>query len=400
VAQHAAQPGDPVAALKAVLQLTTLLAGAPWAALLLPDETGDLLRLGPTSGLNRRALERLGQLTLEPSDFGLGPPFSETETAHEIELPPSIQQTVSETEGVIFALSNGQRLVGVLLVGGPSTGPIRRSLMTGIAHQISLRIENARLIMEAAAQKSLERELATARGIQESFLPEDMPSGDGWDVGAIWVAARKVGGDFYDFIPLPDGPEGPRWGIAIADVADKGVPAALFMALCRTLLRSIAGSFLEPGAALTRLNQLIFAETRPDLFLSLFYAVWEPQTARVIYANGGHNPPLVRGPGRQVDRILNHNMLLGVDAKASYLTYDLRLPTGGVLLLYTDGVTEAFGPAGNQFGLDNLEQLLQAAPDDLTAQALTNLVANAVADFSAEPEPFDDLTAVALRRHE
>ncbi len=365
VAQHAAQPGDPETALRAVLQLTTLLAGAPWAALLLPDEASGLLRLGPASGLNRPAFEQLGRLRLEPSDFGLAPPYPDTETATEIELPTSVQQTVSETDAVIFALSDGQRLVGVLMVGGPSKGPSRRSLLTGIAHQISLRIENARLIEEAAAQRSLERELATARSIQESFLPEDLPGGSGWDVGAIWVAARQVGGDFYDFIPLPDGPQGPRWGVAIADVADKGVPAALFMALCRTLLRSIASTYLEPGAALTRLNQLIFAETRPDLFVSLFYAVWEPQSGRVTYANGGHNPPLLRDAKHQVVSIRSHNMLLGVDANAEYQTHEMQLPTGGMLLLYTDGVTEAFDPGGSQYGPGNLERLLQGAPENL-----------------------------------
>jgi sigma-B regulation protein RsbU (phosphoserine phosphatase) len=269
--------------------------------------------------------------------------------------------------------------------------------LTGIAHQISLRIENTRLIEEVAARRSLERELETARSIQESFLPEVMPRVPGWDMGATWVAARQVGGDFFDFIPLPEKDGSPRWGVAIADVADKGVPAALFMALCSTLLRSVAPNHSDPGATLTRLNRLIFSETRPDLFVSVFYAVWEPDASKITFANGGHNPPLLRSPDGQVSAIRDHGIVLGVDESAAYESYSLSIPHEGVLLLYTDGVTEASDEAGNQFGLDNLAQLLQTSAPDRDAQGLTYLIANAIADFVPNQEPFDDLTAVVLK---
>lgn len=396
VARHAAQPGDPETALRAVLQLTTLLAGASWAALLLPDEPNDLLHLGPTSGLARAAVEQFSQLTLLPADLDVAEPFSESPEPQTITLPEPIRDIVGEGSAMVFALSDNLRLVGILLVGGPESAGMRGALLTGIAHQISLRIENTRLIEEVAAQRSLERELETARSIQESFLPDSMPEVPGWDVGAIWVAARQVGGDFYDFIPLPDLDGAPRWGIAIADVADKGVPAALFMALCQTLLRSVAPNHLDPARALARLNHLIFSETRPDLFVSVFYAVWEPDTGKITYANGGHNPPLLRAPDGNIRVVTDHGMVLGVDEGAVYSSHALTIPEQGVLLLYTDGVTEANDETGDQFGVENLGKLLGASAPDHDAQGLTHLIANAIADFVPDQEPFDDLTAVVL----
>jgi serine phosphatase RsbU (regulator of sigma subunit)/GAF domain-containing protein len=397
VAKHAAQPGDPETALRAVLQLTTLLAGARWATLLLAAEADDLLRLGPTAGLPRTAVDLMASMSLLPSDFGVGPPYSDTETPDTIDLPDALAEIVDDPTSLAFALSDGRRLVGILLVGAPPLTTMRSALLAGIAHQISLRIENTRLIEEVAARRSLERELETARSIQESFLPESMPRVVGWDVGAIWVAARQVGGDFFDFIPLPDQGGAQRWGVAIADVADKGVPAALFMALCRTLLRSVAPTHSDPGATLTYLNHLIFSETRPDLFISVFYAVWEPNRGKITFANGGHNPPLLRSPDGKVRPITAHGMVLGVDEGATYKTHTLSIPEEGTLLLYTDGVTEACDEANNQFGLDKLAQLLQTSAQERDAQGLTYLIANAIADFGPDQEPFDDLTAVVLK---
>lgn len=397
VARHAAQPGDPEDALRAVLQLTTLLAGANWTILLLPDEQADLLHLGPSSGVNRSALERIADLTMQPADFAIGPPYREPDEPIQVELPGVFQEILGEPSALVFGLSDSHNLLGLLLMGGPTPTGTRQSLIAGIAHQISLRIENTRLIEELATQRTVERELAMARNIQRSFLPEHLPEVPGWQLGATWVAARKVGGDFYDFIPLADGDHGPRWGVAIADVADKGVPAALFMALCRTLLRSVATSQPDPGATLTRLNRLIFSETRPDLFVSVFYAVWEPAHGNVMFANGGHNPPVLYRPVGETEVIRPHGMVLGVDEEAAYQTHSLTIPPGGLLLLYTDGVTEASDETGRLFGLENVRQLVaRSVVSDAQSQA--QLLAGAVADFSPDPEPSDDLTTVVLYR--
>jgi sigma-B regulation protein RsbU (phosphoserine phosphatase) len=294
-------------------------------------------------------------------------------------------------------LSDGKRLLGVLLIEGqPLTGR-RPALLAGIAHQISLRLENVHLIEAAASRRSFERELSMARGIQESFLPRHLPSADGWQLGTTWRLAREVGGDFYDFIPLQRGPDGPRWGIAIADVADKGVPAALFMALSRTLLRSVAINRIDPGLTLTRLNDLIFSDAQADMFVSVFYAVWEPATGRISYANGGHNPPMIFEPGARGRFLAEHELVLGVQAEVEYRTRSLTLAPGSLLVLYTDGVTEALRNDMAEFGVARMSDTV-VAHRQATATGIINAVRGAVDEFVGNMSQFDDFTMVVLKR--
>jgi sigma-B regulation protein RsbU (phosphoserine phosphatase) len=396
VARTAAQTGDSDIALQAVLRLATLLAGVSWAFLLLPDPEG-MLRLGPAAGLPRHFRGQHEDLRVVPDQVGADSLGAESESPYRTSLPPHLAEHFESQDAVALRLSDGKRLLGVLLIEGqPLTGR-RPALLAGIAHQISLRLENAQLIEAAAARRTFERELTMARGIQESFLPRHPPAAEGWQVGTTWRLAREVGGDFYDFIPLEPGPEGPRWGIAIADVADKGVPAALFMALSRTLLRSVAIHRLDPGLTLTRLNELIISDAQADMFVSIFYAVWEPGTGRISYANGGHNPPMVFEPGARCRFLADHELVLGVQAGIEYQTRSLTLPQGSLLVLYTDGVTEAPNDHGELFGAQRLEALILGSPD-WSAQVLAETIASRVSDFSSEPELRDDLTAVILRR--
>jgi sigma-B regulation protein RsbU (phosphoserine phosphatase) len=312
-----------------------------------------------------------------------------------VPIPPALAGPLEATEAMALPLSDGVSLLGLLLLQSEDLSGRRASLLVGIAHQVSLRLENTRLIDEAAARRTLEREIAMARGIQASFLPKSTPRADNWEVGATWRVAREVGGDFYDFIPLPDGPRGPRWGIVIADVADKGVPAALFMALCRTLLRSVAISRIDPGTTLARVNDLIFSDTQTDMFVSVFYAVWEPDSAVLLYANGGHNPPLFFQPGVEPEVLSKHSMVLGVEPEVAYLTQTLTFTPGSLLLLYTDGVTEAMGAQGEYFGMHRLENLVLGMPR-WNAQEVADKIAERVSSFTLEPELRDDLTAVTL----
>jgi len=396
VARHAARPGDAMEALQAVLQLTTLLAGTTWALLLLPEAGGDRLALGPTSGLRRQVLDQLAELRLAPDALGVHGPY-ESEAPLHVSLPEELAGPLDNQHATGLTLTDGKSLLAVLLLEGQELVGRRLSLLVGIGHQISLRLENTRLVDEAAARRSLEREIAMARGIQESFLPNQVPDHPGWQLGATWRVAREVGGDFYDFIPLPAGPNGPRWGIAIADVADKGVPAALFMALCRTLLRSVAISRIDPGKTLTRLNDLIIADTKTDLFVSVFYAVWEPEAGRMSYANAGHNPPLLFEPGTPAISLHEHGMVLGVEPGRTVATRQLAIPPNALLLLYTDGVTEATDSQGHFFGVHRLENLVLGL-EDWHAQTVADSIAERVSEFIAEPDLPDDLTIVTLRR--
>ncbi len=396
VARYAAQTGDTDVALQAVLRLATLLAGVSWAILLLPDPDGNM-RVGPAAGLQRQLKEEHEDLRIAPSEIGLDAPQLQSETPYTTTLPPHLAEHFETRDAIALALSDGRQLLGALLMEGQELSGRRPALLAGIAHQISLRLENARLVEAVALQRSFEREMAMARSIQESFLPKYPPTADGWEIGITWRLAREVGGDFYDFVPLEPGADGPRWGIAIADVADKGVPAALFMALSRTLLRSVAINRIDPGLTLTRLNNLIFNDAQANMFVSVFYAVWEPATGNVTYANGGHNPPMVFEPGKRCCFLEEHQMVLGIEAGVEYQTHSLTLDAGSLLVLYTDGVTEASNARGEFFGAQRLEALVLGS-SDWDAPALAERIASRVSDFTDEPYLRDDLTALVVRR--
>lgn len=397
VARHASQPGDTNEALQSVLQLSTLVAGTSWVMLLLNDETREALRVGPVAGLRRRQLMGVSEFRIHPSSLGLAPPYEESSSPFPIDLPPYLSATLETESASALTLSDGQSLLGVLLLESIDLTERQNSLMAGIANQISLRIENSRLVEEIAARRSLEHEITMARNIQQSFLPKYVPIYPGWELGVAWQTARDVGGDFYDFIPLPAGPEGPRLGIVIADVAGKGVPAALFMAMCRTLLRSVAISRVDPGQTLERLNAILHKDTETDLFISLFYALWEPAAGKLSFANAGHNPPLLFTPEQPARVIGEHGMVLNVDQNAVYETHELECSSNEMLLLYTDGVTEATNSDGELFELHRLENLVLGM-DQWKAQQVVDRIAERVRLFTSEPDLTDDLTAIAIKR--
>ncbi len=396
VARHASQPGDVESAIQAVLQLTTLLVGTSWAMVLLPDEAGQGLRLGSVAGPKRQVQDRLSDLVIDPLEL-LGGPISSDGTPRGLSLPAELAEPLGTADATCVPLGDGTRLLGVLMVDGRGHPELRLSLLAGIARQVSLRIENTLLMEEAAVRRSLENELAVARSIQESFLPKVTPAFEGWEVKTIWRVARSVGGDFYDFIPLSPGSDGPRLGVVIADVADKGVPAALFMALCRTLLRSVAIRRVDPGLTLKRMNDFIFADTQTDLFVSVFYAVWEPNTSRLTYANGGHNPPILFIRGAPPRLLTEHGMVLGVSEGQSYQTHTVTLPRDSALLLYTDGLTEAAAQDGSFYGLQRLTALVEDL-SDWSADGLAREITGGIVEFVGDPDPTDDMTAVIIRR--
>jgi sigma-B regulation protein RsbU (phosphoserine phosphatase) len=159
----------------------------------------------------------------------------------------------------------------------------------------------------------------------------------------------------------------------------------------------VAISRTDPGITLARVNELIFADAKADLFVSVFYAVWEPETGRLAYANGGHNPPLLLERERPARRLTEHGMVLGVSQDVTYQTHSLTLPPGAMLVLYTDGVTEAMDSAGQFFGLHRLENLILGYPE-WQAQTVADAIAERVSEFGADSDLSDDLTAVVLRR--
>jgi sigma-B regulation protein RsbU (phosphoserine phosphatase) len=208
------------------------------------------------------------------------------------------------------------------------------------------------------------------------------------------LPARDVGGDFYDFFALDD--QDQRLGLVIADVSGKGMPAALFMAVSRTLVKATALSGLGPAACLQRVNTLLLAENPSDMFVTLFYAIFDLRSGELTYSNGGHNPPFVIRAGAAVETIPADGALLGVLETARYAEHRLQLHRGDTLLLYTDGVTEAANSADCLYGDAGVAGFL-AGGGGGTSEQLVHALIGDVTRHSEGIAQSDDITVLAMR---
>ncbi len=240
----------------------------------------------------------------------------------------------------------------------------------------------------------LQNELDVARKMQQSILPTLFPRGSDYRSFASMEPARDVGGDFYDMLRL----EGGRIGLSIADVSGKGVPAALFMMSSRTLLKGAAIGNLHPGAVLQEVNNLLVEDNETMMFVTLLYAVYDPASGQLTYANGGHNAPLIRhADGSSTMLPLTGGTALGVVGGLDYRQETIRLLPGDILVLYTDGVTEAMNVAGEEFGVERLREVLAATPSD-DPQEVNKAVFDGVQAFAGGAPQFDDITCLTLCR--
>ena len=239
----------------------------------------------------------------------------------------------------------------------------------------------------------LQQELEIARRMQLSVLPRVFPDRPDVSLASLIRPAREVGGDFYDYFPLADG----RIGLVIADVSGKGVPAAFFMAICRTLLKVSARFIESPAEVLARVNHLLAAENEEMMFVTLFYAVLDPSSGELVYASGGHNSPALRS-GEEV-RLLAPpgGMALAVSEEVPFGEGRVRLQAGDLLFLYTDGITEAQDPQGTLFGEAALLATLARLPGGISAATCTAGVLEAVERFMAGAPQADDITCLAVR---
>ena len=243
---------------------------------------------------------------------------------------------------------------------------------------------------------ALQNELKVASSTQQSILPKVFPRNSEYQVFGHMEPARNVGGDFYDVIQLPDN----QVGLAIADVSDKGVPAALFMMASRTLLKGAAIGTVDPAHALDEVNKLLHEDNEALMFVTVLYSIYDPATGKLTYSNGGHDAPLLVRPDGSSDLLpLTNGVALGIAPHVEFSSSSAHLEPGDTVFLYTDGVTEAMNSKGEQFGLERMHDVFAASPPKSSEQAARTMF-EAVTEFVGEAQQFDDITCLVLHRGE
>jgi serine phosphatase RsbU (regulator of sigma subunit)/anti-sigma regulatory factor (Ser/Thr protein kinase) len=378
-------------------------------------KTMQRLRMGrrkpaPTSS-QQRALELAKQMTsklaveVAPSDpiiahFARAPGAVELDTLH-LESPAVTELRAAGVKLVIPLVNQGE-LVGLLNLGARLSQQDYsfedRKLLDTLANQAAPALRVAQLVREqealARAHERVEHELRVARLIQQTLLPRALPAIDGWQLATHYQPARAVGGDFYDFLQFEDG----RLGMVIGDVTDKGVPAALVMATTRSILRFAANNERSPGVVLERTNELLRHDMPPKMFVTCLYAVLDPASGRLRYANAGHDLPYQRH-GASVYELRATGMPLGLMPGMRYEERETVLDSGDSVLLYSDGLVEAHNPEREMFGFPRLADLVKSYTDDADDTPLISVLLQHLAAFTGDGwEQEDDVTLVSLRR--
>ncbi len=265
-------------------------------------------------------------------------------------------------------------------------------ILSLIGAQVSEALERARLFdLTQAQQRRLESELQLARDVQASLLPQEVPDLPGFTIAVEWQAAREMAGDFYDLIEFGGG----CFGIVAADVSDKGAPAALFMALAGSLIRTSASPEKNPAETLGEVNRRILAHSRSGMFVTVFYAILDTNTYSLTYASAGQDPPLLRRSSRKIEKIMPTGPLIGFFPELQISHGNLHFDKGDVLLIYTDGVVDALNKNNEHFELERLQASLKNARGGTAPQILAELSAD-LQDFTGGAPPFDDLTCLVL----
>ncbi|MCS6783124.1 MAG: SpoIIE family protein phosphatase [Gloeomargarita sp. SKYBB_i_bin120] len=305
-------------------------------------------------------------------------------------------------EAICTAVIVGSQVQGWLLVFSEQPGVVttdaRRQLLNLVADQTAVAIEQEQLRLALRERERLDRELELGSEIQKHLLPERCPHIPGLALASRYAMAQRVGGDYYDFIPVAGGQ---RWAIVIGDVMGKGVPAGLIMTMTRGMLRSEVLRGHSPADILSHLNQVMYEDlTNSHRFVTLFYSEYDPQTRRLTFCNAAHNPPLLwRCDGATIQTLDTAGMLIGLEPNGCYENGTVYLQAGDVLVYYTDGLTDAVDAYGNRFEIAGLTQAVQEAcslhtePQDILKYLFMRVKAFVGTRGRAE----DDMTLVVAR---
>jgi Serine phosphatase RsbU, regulator of sigma subunit len=404
--------------LDSIIQLMPILVGVQTSVIYLWDKVNEQFLPAQSIAQSRELREWLKKTTYPVNTYHLLDGVRQEQKMGICRLPaaqtpsenwPSIACVCSQEKQLEIVQENGYWLLGfplnvksefygVLVTcenEAPSPFPQKRiELLNGVAQQISLAIQDDRLNQEMLGRERIEQEIQLARQIQKNFLPEKLPRVKGWNLDLRWNTAREVGGDFYDVFAA----HSHKLAFAIADVSDKGIPAALYMTVTRTLIHSGAQTLHSPAKVLEQVNKQLMTDSQSGMFITAVFGLLDPITGKVEFAIAGHNLPLIYRAGSQtIDCLPKDGMALGVLEKAGYHDQSVLLEPGDILLLYTDGVTETFSPEGEIFGEERLrKEFLEASlhhPEDVLETLYEK-----IKQFRGSDVLSDDLTMLSFQR--
>lgn len=292
--------------------------------------------------------------------------------------------------------NHSRPLGGIGLLSGDTTPDVAdlAKISGALAGVLASAVDSLRRSSQQASSTSPTNELQVADMLQSRIMPENPPILDGWEIASRLVPSRETSGDFYDFIPLAND----TWGILIADLTDKGLGAAVFMAMCSSLIRTYATRFPTlPALAFSSVNERIITDMRGGSFLTAFYGILEPQTGRLRYVNAGHNPPILLGKRKPVEKLDRTGLALGVSEEATWQQKVIALSPDDVLVLYTDGITEAHNYEGDQFSEHRLQSTINGLRGKTAAEVL-EVILEEINHFTAGAPEQDDMALIVMSR--
>jgi sigma-B regulation protein RsbU (phosphoserine phosphatase) len=372
---------------------------------------GTLLLRGAGGELNVAAAFGLDKSALEEACAGPLGRVVAAETPLVLNEPAPALRALPCHKLLAVPLVVGDKHLGALIVcdkerrhGYEDFGPADVRSLSSLAAQAGVAFENARLYREALEKERLEKELEIAAAIQRALLPTELPRRPDLDLAALTVSTRQVGGDYYDVIALPDG----RLIVVIADVSGKGVPAALLVSTLNAtlhaeveqrseLLAEDPAACFDLAALVSKLNRRVYASSTRNKFITFYIALCDLSAGELRVVNAGHNYPIVVRSDGAVERPPEGGFFLGIFESAQYAASKLSLGPGDLLCLFTDGVSEARDPRGQEFGEERLVELL-AQLRDQPARAIVEAIQGELANFTRGVPQYDDITMVLLRR--
>lgn len=412
VAQAVVSPGELDEILSSIIRIMPILVGVKRVVLYRLDMEYQTLQASQEYGFSEEEETLLTEKSLPLAEFPFvvwaleqhslvtHPLKPGAEPMHWLEIQPAAGSEADAVNAdrllIAVPLTIKNDIFGVMLIEEDENARRFRSrrleIINGIAQQAALAIQNDLLQQEMVARERLETEVQLARQIQQTFIPSVLPSHPNWQIAARWRTARQVGGDFYDVIELPND----KLGIFIADVADKGMPAALFMALTHTLVRAAVAETSSPREALRRVNDSLLPDTHQGMFITAVYGELDLKAGTFTYVNAGHNPPFWMKTDGGLEKLTRTSIALGVMEQPVIEEKTLSFAAGDTLLLYTDGLTEAFSPGGDLFGEGRLLDVIASLTID-SAEEVLRLIEECLNEF-IDPLPLgDDLTMLAIR---